>query len=137
MTPEDIKDFKNISQEDMDEETSIGERRTDTDEGNPTQASTDGSDDGSPDETIGLSEAQDRAREAANDFLQHELEGVIKVEKKDDDTWRAVAEVVERSAVPDTQDIIGRYEVTLDQSGQATGYELLERYRRGEMKEEL
>lgn len=45
--------------------------------------------------------------------------------------------MVERSAVPDTQDIIGRYEITLDDGGRVTGYELRERYRRGEMKEEL
>ncbi|SNR69901.1 gas vesicle protein GvpO [Halorubrum vacuolatum] len=137
MAPKDTTESNSIPQEDMDGETSIGERRTDTDKRNPTQARTDGSDDGAPDEIIGLSEAQDRAREAANDFLQHELEGVIKAERKNDDTWRAVVEVVERSAVPNTQDIIGRYEITLDQSGEATGYELVERYRRGEMKEEL
>ena len=137
MAPKDTKQSNSTPREDMDGETNTDERRTDTGERNPAQARTDDSNNGAPDEIIGLSEAQDRAREAANDFLQHELEGVIKAGKKNDDTWRVVVEVVERRAVPDTQDIIGRYEIMLDQSGQATGYELVERYQRGEMKEEL
>jgi hypothetical protein len=88
-------------------------------------------------DTIGLGDAKNRAREAAEELLEHEFEGVIKIETKGADGWRTVVELVERSAVPDTQDIIGRYEITLGQTGSITGYELLERYRRGEMKEEL
>lgn len=87
--------------------------------------------------TIELNEAQERAREAAAGLLDHPFEGVIEVETADGDGWRTVVEVVERSAVPDTQDIIGRYEIALDGTGSVTGYELLERYRRGEMKGEL
>lgn len=83
-----------------------------------------------------LADAQTRAREAAHDLLEHQFEGMIKVEPNEEG-WRTVVEVVERNAVPDTQDIIGRYEITLDGAGTATGYELLERYRRGDMKEEL
>lgn len=86
--------------------------------------------------TIELGGAQRRAREVASDLLEYEFEGVIKVEATDSG-WRTVIEVIERSAVPDTQDIIGRYEIELDTTGSATGYELLERYRRGEMKEEF
>lgn len=86
--------------------------------------------------TIGLGEAQGRAREVAADLFEYEFDGVIKVEATDSG-WRTVVEVVEREAVPDTQDIIGRYEIVLDATGSVTGYELLERYRRGEMKEEL
>ena len=102
--------------------------QTTSDEENPTQSS---------DSPIGLNDAQDRAKKAAEDFLEHEFEGITKVETADDDGWRTVVEVIERNAVPDTQDIIGRYEITLDTTGSVTGYELLERYRRGDMKEEL
>ncbi|AFK19399.1 gas vesicle protein [Haloferax mediterranei ATCC 33500] len=91
----------------------------------------------SPDSTIGLSDAQVRAREAAKELLEYEFEGIIKIEAANGDGWRTVVELVERNAVPDTQDIIGRYEITLDATGSVTGYELLERYRRGDMKEEL
>ncbi|WP_181692576.1 gas vesicle protein [Natronomonas sp. LN261] len=92
--------------------------------------------DGSGQSTISLGDAQRRAREVAAELLEYEFEGVIKVETTDGG-WRTVIEVIERSAVPDTQDIIGRYEIGLDATGSVTGYELLERYRRGDMKEEL
>jgi Gas vesicle synthesis protein GvpO. len=86
--------------------------------------------------TMGLLEAQRRAREVTAELLDYEFDGVIKVEMTGDN-WRTVVEVVERNAVPDTQDIIGRYEITLDATGTLSGYELVERYRRGDMKEEL
>lgn len=88
-------------------------------------------------ETLTLVNAQQRAEEAAEELLDHQFEGIIKAETADGDGWRTVVEVVERSAVPDTQDIIGRYEIMLDAAGEVTGYELLERYRRNDMKEEL
>ncbi|MFT4921075.1 MAG: hypothetical protein ACI8XM_000268 [Haloarculaceae archaeon] len=111
--------------EDVTDESSEGSTAADTD---PAQQS---------DAPIGLGEAQDRAKEAAEELLEHEFEGIIKVETATDSEWRTVVELVERSAVPDTQDIIGRYEITLGPAGSVTGYELLERYRRGDMKEEL
>jgi len=52
-----------------------------------------------------------------------------------DDGWRAVVEVVERRAVPDTQDIIGRYEIELDTDATVHGYRRLDRYRRGDTAE--
>lgn len=88
------------------------------------------------DDAVGLVEARERAIQGAKTVLEHEFEGVVRVERRDDG-WRALVEVVERSAVPDTQDIIGRYEVELDRTGTLTGYGLVERYRRGDMKEEL
>lgn len=88
-------------------------------------------------DTIDLGAARERVRDAAEELLNHEFEGVIKVEAIGEGGWRTVVEMVERSAIPDTQDIIGRYEITLDGPGSVTGYELVERYRRGEMNEEL
>lgn len=114
-----------------DQESSAG------DEADEETAATDGQDGSAPTETIGLGEAKTRARETAEQLLEHDFEGVIKIGATGDGGWRTVVELVERDAVPDTQDIIGRYEITLDETGSTTGYELLERYRRGETKEEL
>lgn len=36
--------------------------------------------------------------------------------------WKAVIEVLERRAVPDTQDLLGRYELTLSEAGELLGY---------------
>lgn len=49
-----------------------------------------------------------------------------------DDGWRAVVEVVERSSVPDTQDILGQYEVELSEDVEVKGYRRIDRYRRSD-----
>jgi len=87
--------------------------------------------------SIGLATAQQEARDAAEALLDHDFEGVIEVSMQDDGGWRTLVEVVERHAVPNTQDIIGRYAIELTETGDVSGYELRERYQRGDVKEEL
>jgi hypothetical protein len=69
--------------------------------------------------------------DVTSDLIGRPLDGIIEVGKTDDG-WRAVVEVVERRAVPDTQDILGRYELTLDDSETVTGYRRLGRSRRAD-----
>ena len=87
--------------------------------------------------SIGIVEAQECAKAAAEELFEHDFKSVIEVEAEDNNEWRTVIELVERRAVPDTQDIIGRYQLKLTSTGDVAGYELLERYQRGDMKEEL
>jgi len=87
-------------------------------------------------ERIGLAEARRTALDLAADVLEYDVDGVIKVEPADDG-WRVLVEVVEREAVPDTNDILGRYELSLSGTGELTEFGLVERYRRDELKEEL
>lgn len=93
--------------------------------------------DDEPAETIGLVEARREAMAVADQLLDHPIEGVVRIEQASNDGWRVLVEALERSAVPDTQDIIGRYEFVVDAGGDLAEYGLVERYRRGEMKEEL
>lgn len=87
-------------------------------------------------EPIGLAEARDAALDAAEELIDHPLDSVIRIEQ-DGDGWRTLVEVVERSAIPDTQDILGRYEIVVDRTGTLQQYGLEERYRRGESRDEL
>jgi cobalamin biosynthesis protein CobT len=91
----------------------------------------------SQDKALSLAEAQDIVEEVTEDLFDHSFDGIIKAETTEEGGWRTLVELVERSAIPDTQDIIGRYEITLDHSGSVEGYELRERYQRGDMKEEI
>ncbi len=99
-----------------------------------TDADTDDEDDADGD--IGLAEARDASLAAAEDLLDDPIDGVIRIERVDDG-WRTLIEVVERSAIPDTQDILGRYEIVVDGQGTVQAYGLEERYRRGESRDEL
>lgn len=101
------------------------------------QTVSDQTEDRSPEtERIDMTEARQIVIDAADQLLDHQLEDVIKVESNDAG-WRVVLEVIEREAVPDTQDILGRYEFSVDTNGNVSGYELSERYRRDELKEEF
>jgi hypothetical protein len=91
---------------------------------------------GSEPEPIGLADARRRALDAAANVLEYEVDRVIRIEPADDG-WRVLVEVVEREAVPDTNDILGRYELVMDAAGDLAEFGLLERYKRGELREEL
>ncbi|WP_254530692.1 gas vesicle protein GvpO, halophile-type [Natrinema gelatinilyticum] len=70
----------------------------------------------------------------ASQLIGHEFDGVSEISPTDDG-WRAIVEVIERRAVPDTQDIIGRYEIELDDDAVVHGYRRIDRYRRGDTAE--
>lgn len=86
---------------------------------------------------VGLLEAKQIVLDAAEELLENPLEGIIKVNETTEGDWRVVLEVVEREAIPDTQDMIGRYEFTIEPTGSIAGYSLVERYHRGDEKDEL
>lgn len=76
-----------------------------------------------------LIEIHNRVREVAADLIGGDLDGINSV-RREEDNWTVVVNLVERHSVPDTQDIIGRYEVHLDSDGEITSYHRLSRYRR-------
>ena len=77
---------------------------------------------------------RETTRDLAETHLDDPFEGIIEIDRSDDG-WFAVVEVIERSAVPDTQDIIGRYEMDFDGTGLITSYRLTDRYRRGSVSD--
>lgn len=85
---------------------------------------------------IGLAEARSVAVEQAESVFDSSVDNVIKV-TSDGDDWVVAIEVVERDAVPDTQDILARYELTIGAGGELTGYGLVDRYKRGDLRGDL
>lgn len=53
--------------------------------------------------------------------LNKKAESVISVTKEGAE-WKVLVEVLERRAVPDTQDLIGRYEARFTRDGSLMGY---------------
>lgn len=64
--------------------------------------------------------------------LNKKPESVISVNKEGKE-WKVLAEVLERRAVPDTQDILGRYELRLDEKGELLGYKQVLTKRRADL----
>ena len=83
-----------------------------------------------PDRIEGVRDVREAAIALAPEIIGRELDAVIEVDSNDDG-WLAVVEVVERPAVPDSQDILGRYEIDLA-DGSVTGYRRVDRYRRSD-----
>lgn len=67
---------------------------------------------------IGISK---RSLPIVESVLNKKPESIISVTKEGKE-WRVLAEVLERKAVPDTQDILGRYELKLDENANLLGY---------------
>lgn len=94
-------------------------------------SASDSNSDGDADWEVGLIEVQNTVRGNASDLIGHEFDGLIGIERHDGG-WRAVVEMVERSSIPDTEDILGRYEIDLGDQAQFQAYRRTDRYRRAD-----
>jgi hypothetical protein len=79
-------------------------------------------------------EIAERAAEQMQELLGRQVEGVTGLEKDGDD-WKVTLEVLELERIPTTTDVLGSYEVTLDNEGELTGAQRTRRYSRGEAGE--
>lgn len=74
--------------------------------------------------------ASRRAATALDTLLDRPVEGVVEV-TRDGDGWLVAVEVLEIARVPNTNDVLGVYEVELDPYGSLQGYRRRNRYTRG------
>lgn len=86
---------------------------------------------------------RNKINQVAEDLIGRPLVSVVSVDRDrqtDDDEepgWVAAVEILERKSIPDTQDILGRYEITLDADHTITGYRRTHRYRRDDMDQDV
>lgn len=64
----------------------------------------------------------ERAKRDLAEITNLKVSNIVGVSKYADG-WHLGIELVERKAVPDTQDLLGLYEVTLDNDGEIVTYE--------------
>lgn len=75
-----------------------------------------------PEKARGAVEIGEAATALIEKMLGKKAEGVVGI-RKDGRTWKVLVDVLERRAVPDTQDLLGRYELTLSEGGEPLGQE--------------
>jgi hypothetical protein len=75
----------------------------------------------------------EKAGQTAEMLLKKDLDSVVSL-NKDCEGWLAEVEVLERKSVPDTQDILGRYEMKFDEEGELLGYKRIMLRRRSDME---
>jgi ADP-ribose pyrophosphatase YjhB (NUDIX family) len=90
------------------------------------------------DSTQRLSGAQlaQQARRELSEITGLEAESVSSLERADDGSWIVTVELLELERVPNTDDVIGSYEVELDEKGELLGYRRLRRYARSQAGDE-
>ncbi|WP_256684666.1 gas vesicle protein [Halococcus qingdaonensis] len=115
------------------DESESGEDEESDEEDDENEGSDESAGGGQDGDTVGIVDIRDHVQQNASDLIGRPLDGIVEIERTDDG-WRALTEIIERRSVPDTQDILGRYALDLDDSGRIIGYRRLERYRRGDTK---
>jgi hypothetical protein len=69
------------------------------------------------------------------DLIGRPVEAVTGIDK-DGSEWRVTLEVVELERIPNTTDVLGVYEVTVDKDGELTGTRRTRRFYRSEAGED-
>ena len=77
----------------------------------------------------------EKARGVIEELLDKKAESVISAVKEDNE-WKVLVEVLERRVVPDSQDLLGRYELRLDENKDLLGYERIALRRRTDLDKE-
>lgn len=79
------------------------------------------------------------ARDAVAELAQltgREIEGVVGVERGEDDGWIVEIDVVELRRTPTSTDVLATYEVAMDDEGELVGYRRTRRFGRGQVSGE-
>lgn len=85
---------------------------------------------------MSLRKSIDIAKEQLQSVLNLEVSSVIAASKREDG-WQLTIELIERKAIPDTQDILGSYEVILDNEGDMVSYERKRTRKRMDLEESV
>jgi Gas vesicle synthesis protein GvpO len=91
--------------------------------------------DGARTNSMSAREAVQRARQEFPELAGRPIEAVLGVER-DDEGWKVAVQVVELARIPNTTDVLGAYEVKLNDEGELIGYRRVRRYTRGHADED-
>jgi len=75
----------------------------------------------------------EKAGITAEALLKKKLDAIVSL-NRDPEGWLAEVELVERKSIPDTQDILGRYEMRFDLDGELLSYKRIMLRRRSDME---
>jgi len=70
-----------------------------------------------------VKEISERAEKELKAVMGLEVSSITGVSKVKDDGWQVTVELIERKAIPDTQDLLGLYEVRLDEDGHLISFD--------------
>lgn len=116
---------------DADADESGSESESDGDGSSASEGDTSSSEDDDIAAAPGLIEIRNEVRKNAASLIGHKFDAIVGIDSTDDG-WIANVELVERRSIPDTEDILGRYEIEIDEAGRFQSYRRVDRYRRSD-----
>lgn len=119
------------SDSDSRNESESEEEETEETENEESQDETDSDSTSDSEEPSNIVTVRNRVRNQVPQLIGRELDGVTSL-MQGEEGWVATVELIERRSIPDTQDIIGQYEVSLTDDGVIHEYRRLETYRRAD-----
>jgi Gas vesicle synthesis protein GvpO len=81
-------------------------------------------------------EAIERVRAELPELLGLRVDSILGLEPADSKGWTVTAQVIELSRIPHSTDVLGAYEVTLDDQGELIGARRRRRYYRNQADED-
>jgi len=72
-------------------------------------------------EKTSLLKATEVALDATKKFISKNPETIVDIKEKNGE-WAVTVEVLQRKAIPDTQDLLGRYVIRIDKDGEVLGW---------------
>jgi Gas vesicle synthesis protein GvpO len=72
----------------------------------------------------------ERARRELVQITGLQPEGVTALQPCDDGMWKVAVELLEFSRIPNSDDVLGTYEASIDATGELLGYRRVRRYAR-------
>jgi hypothetical protein len=71
--------------------------------------------------SVSIEEVTDLTFAIAKKYLRKEPEAILSVEQLEGE-WRITVEALERKSIPDSLDLLGRYEIRLNKNGALIGW---------------
>jgi hypothetical protein len=84
---------------------------------------------------VGAAQVARHAREQMRDLTGQPVEGVLAVKRGEDDGWIVTVQVLELQRIPSSTDVLGAYELSLDDRGEVREYQRTRRYYRNQVEE--
>ena len=85
-----------------------------------------------------VKEAVNKAISELQDVISYPLSSVTEISHRNEgEGWQILMEFIERKAIPDTQDLLGVYEVHIDEEGDLTHYERIRVRRRMDLEDHV
>ena len=85
---------------------------------------------------LSAAEAISRVRRDFPALFGRPIESVLGIQGGDEDGWTVTVQVVELERIPRSTDILGAYQVELDDDGELVGYHRQRRYHRSQADED-